>query len=75
MVEKTKGKVKYSQLFLRTLGIYFKKVSVKKMKCKRNLFAYYSSGLNNSVVLNKQGGLTIFPKSINVWLCGLTAVM
>ena len=27
----------------------------------------YSSGPNNSVVLNKRGGRTIYPKSINVW--------
>ena len=28
---------------------------------------YYSSGPNRSVVLNKRGGWTIYPKLINVW--------
>jgi hypothetical protein len=31
------------------------------------LWKRYSSGPNNSVVLNKHGGWTIFPKLINVW--------
>ena len=30
-------------------------------------FNNYSSGPNNSVVLNKHGGWTIFAKSIKVW--------
>ena len=34
----------------------------------------YSSGPNNSVVLNKHGGWTIYPKSINVWF-GIRIIM